>query len=385
MANKPLTVTKNRLITTIKSEWVLLVFLFALLLFPFVMNWITGTGLNEGVTKFWQGQLIIFFIMAVFAMSYDLLMGFGGILSFGHAASFGGGAYAFGLLMKHVVPPITRSYRVMVGSVNITDGLVLLGVFLVVILVSILIGLLFAASSIRLKGAYFAMLTLALGSAMHILVKATDFHKWTGADEGLHGVPVPVWMNPTQNRLTVYIISLVFLVLCYLLMRRMVNSPTGRVIIANRENEDRMRMIGYNPVTYRTIAFVSSSIFAGLAGALYSIWNTSATPTMVSTVMTINALIMTILGGMGTLVGPILGAAIMQTISQFFYTWFGARWPLVFGILFILIVMFLPNGIIGTWRLKKNDVKQGWVRLSNKVFSSKRPQEQEEIVQDVHS
>jgi branched-chain amino acid transport system permease protein len=382
MADKPIALKKNQIMTMIKGEGVLLVFLVVLILFPFAMNLITGTGLNEGVTKFWQGQLIIFFIMAVFAMSYDLLMGFGGILSFGHAASFGGGAYAFGLLMKHVVPPITSNYRVMIGSVNITDMIVLLVVFLVVILVSILIGLLFAASSIRLKGAYFAMLTLALGSAMHILVKATDFHQWTGADEGLHGVPVPYWLNPTQNRLTVYFISLAFLIICYLLMKRMVNSPTGRVIIANRENEDRMRMIGYNPVTYRTIAFVSSSIFAGLAGALYSIWNTSATPTMVSAVMTINALIMTILGGMGTLVGPILGAAIMQTISQFFYTWFGARWPLVFGVLFILIVMFLPYGIIGTWRLRKNDITKLWIRLKNLLFTKSEAVKQEEVTQD---
>jgi branched-chain amino acid transport system permease protein len=381
MANKPLAIKNSHIMTKFKGEGVLLVVLIVLILFPFVMNFITGTGLNEGVTKFWQGQLIIFFIMAVFAMSYDLLMGFGGILSFGHAASFGGGAYAFGLLMKHVVPPITSNYRVMIGSVNITDVIVLLVVFLVVILVSILIGLLFAASSIRLKGAYFAMLTLALGSAMHILVKATDFHQWTGADEGLHGVPVPLWLNPTQNRLTVYFISLAFLVICYLIMKRMVNSPTGRVIIANRENEDRMRMIGYNPVTYRTIAFVSSSIFAGLAGALYSIWNTSATPTMVSAVMTINALIMTILGGMGTLVGPILGAAIMQTISQFFYTWFGARWPLVFGVLFILIVMFLPYGIIGTWRLRKNDIIKVWERLKNLLRSKSEVVKQEEIAQ----
>jgi branched-chain amino acid transport system permease protein len=314
-------------------------------------------------------------------MSYDLLMGFGGILSFGHAASFGGGAYAFALLMKHVVPPITQNYRIMIASVNITYAIVLLAVFLVVLLVSVLIGLLFAATSIRLKGAYFAMLTLALGSAMHMLVKATDFHKWTGADEGLHGVPMPVWLNPTQNRLTVYFISLAFLVICYLLMKRMVNSPTGRVIIANRENEDRMRMIGYNPVTYRTIAFVSSSIFAGFAGALYSIWNASATPTMVSGVMTVNALIITILGGMGTLVGAILGAAIMQVISQFFYTWFGARWPLVFGILFILIVMFLPYGIIGTWRLKKNDIKTGWSRLVDLLIPKRTGSNPEEETQ----
>lgn len=352
--------TKKPFFLRFKDERILLIFFALMLAFPFVMNLVTGSGLNDGITKFWQGQLIIFFIMAVFAMSYDLLIGFGGILSFGHAASFGGGAYTFALLMEHWAPNFMAKYRILIGSLDITEGIVLLIVFLAVILVSILIGLLFSATSIRLKGAYFAMLTLALGTAMFILVKATDFHEWTGADEGLHGVYVPDWINPTQNRLTIYLISLVFLVVCYLVMKRMVNSPTGRVIIANRENEDRMRMIGYNPVLYRTIAFVSASFFAGLAGALYSIWNTSATPTMVSAVTTVNALIMTILGGMGTLVGPILGAAIMQTISQFFYTWFGARWPLVFGVLFILIVMFLPYGIIGTWRMKRNDIKGGW-------------------------
>jgi branched-chain amino acid transport system permease protein len=360
--------TKN-LTKLINNERVMIIFLVLLIAFPFVMNLITGTGLNEGVTKFWQGQLIVFFIMAVFAMSYDLLIGYGGILSFGHAASFGGGAYAFALLMAHWAPNFLGKYRIMIGSLNITEWIVLLIVFLVVLLVSILIGLLYSATSIRLKGAYFAMLTLAINSALFILVKATDFHKWTGADEGLHGVPVPLWLNPTQNRLTVYLIALGFMFVCYLLMKRMVNSPTGRVIIANRENEDRMRMIGYNPVVYRTIAFVSSSVFAGMAGMLYSLWNTSASPTMISTVTTINALIMTILGGIGTLVGPILGAAIMQTISQFFYTWFGARWPLVFGVLFILIVMFLPYGIIGTWRLKKPAIKEGWDRLKQAIIS----------------
>lgn len=369
---------KKSIFTAINGERVLLIFFTLLIAFPFLMNFITGTGLNEGITKFWQGQLIVFFIMAVFAMSYDLLMGYAGVLSFGHAASFGGGAYAFALLMKHWAPTFMSQYRIVLGNVNITDGIVLLFVFMAVIVVSILIGLLFSATSIRLKGAYFAMITLALGSAMHILVKATDFHQWTGADEGLHGVPVPLWLNPTQNRLTVYFISLAFLFICYLLMKRMVNSPTGRVIIANRENEDRMRMIGYNPVTYRTIAFVSSSVFAGLAGALYSIWNTSASPTMISAVMTINALIMTILGGIGTLIGPILGAAIMQTISQFFYTWFGARWPLVFGVIFILIVMFLPYGIIGTWRMKRMGIRQGWNKFKSLLLTKDNTEKQVE-------
>jgi len=154
-------------------------------------------------------------------------------------------------------------------------------------------------------------------------------------------------------------------------MKRFVNSPTGHVIIAIRENEDRIRMIGYNPVIYRTIAFVVASIFAGFAGALYSIWNISASPTMLSVVTTVNALIMAIIGGMGTLVGPIFGAAVSQVIQQFFYTWFGARWPLVFGLLFIVIVMFVPYGIVGTYRLHAADIRQGRERLV-KLFSTRR-------------
>ena len=357
----------------IKRESPFIIFVLLMVAFPFVMNLITGTGLNEGITKFWQGQLITFFIMAVFAMSYDFLIGYGGILSFGHAASFGGGAYTFALLMEHWSPNFMNSYRITLGSFDITEIVVLIIVSVCVLLVSILIGLLFAATSVRLKGTYFAMLTLAIGQAFYIMIKSTDLHQWTGADEGLHGVPVPLWLNPTQNRLTVYIIALVFLFLSYLLMKRITNSTTGRVIIANRENEDRMRMIGYNPVAYRTVAFVVASIFAGLAGMLYSIWNTSATPTMISAVTTVDALIMTILGGMGTLVGPIIGAGISQVIQQFFYTWFGARWPLVFGLLFMLIVIFLPYGIVGTWQLRRLEIRNGWNRLK-RLFSPKNAQ-----------
>ena len=340
-----------------------LIFILLMIAFPFVFNLITGTGLNEGSTKFWQGQFINFFIMAILAMSYDLLMGYGGILSFGHGASFGVGAYTVALLLKHVFPPILASYRVMIGSFNITDLLVLVLVLLAAILTSVLVGLLFSATSIRLKGAYFAMITMAISGAIHILSKATDFAKWTGADEGLHGVSLPDWLNPTLSRPTFYFIALFFLAISYLLIKRITNSPTGRVVIATRENEERVRMIGYNPVSYRTLVFLVASVFSGLAGGLYAMWTTSATPSMTSLTITVNALIMTIMGGMGTLTGPIIGAGIMQIFSQFFYTWFGARWPLVFGVTFILIVMFLPYGIVGTWRMRRLNLKQGWDRL----------------------
>lgn len=334
-----------------------------LILFPYIFAFLSGIPVGQGAAKFWQGQLIVMFIMAVYAMSYDLLLGYTGILSFGHAAFFGGGAYAMALFLTHVAPKVTGDYRIMVGSVNITDFLMVACGFLLALVVAVLLGLLFSAVSSRVKGAYFAMITLAMGQALYILSKATDFVKWTGADEGLHGVPVPAWLNPTQFRLRFYFVALAFMLIMYFVTHRIVNSPTGRVFVAIRENESRVRMIGYNPAVYRSIAFTTAAVIAGLAGALYALWTMSATPTMTALNLTINALIMSMLGGMGTLIGPMLGAGLMEFLGHFFYQWFGARWPLVFGVLFILLVLFLPYGIVGTWQLRRLEVRQGWKRL----------------------
>lgn len=347
----------------IKRHWGELAVVVGLILFPYISGLLSGTSVSQGATKFWQGQLIVMFIMAVYAMSYDLLLGYTGILSFGHAAFFGGGAYAMALFLTHVAPKVTDSYRIMVGSINIADLLMLLVGFLLAVLVAVLLGLLFSAVSSRVKGAYFAMITLAMGQAIHILSKATDFVEWTGADEGLHGVPVPIWLNPTQFRLRFYFVALAFMLIMYLVTRRIVNSPTGRVFVAIRENESRVRMIGYNPAVYRSIAFVTAAVIAGLAGGLYALWTMSATPSMTSSALTINALIMGILGGIGTLIGPMLGAVLREFLGHFFYQWFGARWPLVFGVLFILLVLFLPYGIVGTWRLRRLELRQGWQRF----------------------
>ena len=353
-----------RLRTGVRKEWPALLLLAGLILFPFVFSWFSSSTVYEGPPKFWQGQLILVFIMAVFAMSYDLLMGYVGILSFGHAAFFGGGAYAVALFLTHVAPGIAARYRItFIGGLDITGPLLLLAAVLLAIAVSILLGLLFSVVSARVSGVYFAMITLAIGEAIHILSKATDFVEWTGADQGLHGVPIPPWINPTQHRLRFYFIALAFAVLMYLAARRIVNSPTGRVFVAVRENESRTRMIGYNPAVFRTWAFVISAIIAGLAGALFSLWTSSATPTMTGSNTTIDALIMTILGGTGTLIGPMLGAALMEISGHFFYQWFGARWPLVFGLIFIALVMFLPYGIVGTWQRRSLQIKRGWRRL----------------------
>lgn len=357
--NQPVSLQRTSLFNHLRQEWVGVLVLLLLAGFPFLFAWFSGTSVTDGPSRFWQGLMITFFIMAVYAMSYDLLIGYTGILSFGHAAFFGGGAYTMALWLTHAVPSISSQYRITLpGGANITEVILfIVGILLVVLMVTLL-GLLFSAASARVRGVYFAMISLAMAESLHILSKATDFVRWTGADEGLHGVPVPAWINPTQNRLLFYFVALGFALLMYLIMRRIVDSPAGRVFIAIRENESRVRMIGYNPVVFRSIAFVTAAIIAGLAGALFSLWNMSATPTMTGAIMTINALIMTILGGIGTLIGPVLGAGLMQIAGQFFYQWFGPRWPLVFGLIFIALVIFLPYGVIGTWRQKQFALKE---------------------------
>lgn len=277
------------------------------------------------------------------------------------------------LFFQHVAPPIASRYQVFLpGNINITEALLFIAALLLVMIVASLLGLLFSAVSLRVRGTYFAMVTMAIAEAIFILSKATDFVNWTGADEGLHGVPYPVWLNPTQYRLRFYFLALIFLLVMYFLLKRVVASPTGRVFVALRENESRVRMIGFNPGTFRTLAFVISAIAAGLAGAFYSLWNLGATPTMTSMATTINGLIMTILGGMGTLVGPILGAGLLQIFGQFLYQWFGPRWPMVFGLIFIALVIFLPYGIVGTYRMRRFQMKRGWQQLFNTVRTDKK-------------
>lgn len=347
-----------------KKNWLSLLILALGILFPFIYALLSGQKATSGPASYWQGQLIAFFIMAVYAMSYDILIGYTGILSFGHAAFFGSGAYAMALFWKHVAPDFISKYNVTLpGGANITEISLLIVSILIVIVISILLGLLFSATSARVRGVYFAMITLAIADAIYLLSKATDFSKWTRADEGLHGFMIPAWLNPTSHRLQFYFLMLAFCVIVFLVLRRITESPTGRLFTALRENENRVSMIGYNPVTYRAISFMVSAVVAGLAGAMWSIWNNSATPSMTSALTTINALIMTIMGGLGTLIGPILGAGLMQIFGQFLSQWFGQRWPLVFGIIFIGLVMFLPYGIVGTFRMKKASWQQGWTRL----------------------
>ncbi|MBI4315934.1 MAG: branched-chain amino acid ABC transporter permease [Chloroflexi bacterium] len=322
--------------------------LLVLVLFPFAMALITGQPVTEGAPKFWQGMLAQMFILAVYAMSYDLLLGYTGILSFGHAMFFGTGAYLTGILLKHAGWPLWQ-----VG----------LAVMAAAVLQSLLVGLL----SLRVRGVYLAMVTLAFAQMFFILSEATDFAQWTGAEDGLHSIPAPRWMNPTDERLRFYFISLAFCVAIYLIVRRVVESPAGKVMIAIRENENRAQMIGYNTFVYKLLAVMLSGVLAALSGLMNALWNLNANPTMLSVGVTINALLMTIIGGVGTLVGPMLGAAILQLLGYWLNAFFGPRWPLIFGIVFVLIVLFLPYGVVGTWQMRGASWRSTWAERRRRL------------------
>jgi branched-chain amino acid transport system permease protein len=337
-----------------------LIVLVLLALFPFVAGLTIGdpgalapdAGLLEtlmqraesGYAKFWQGMLIQMFILGIFAMSYDVLLGYTGILSFGHAMFFGTGGYTVAILIgKHVEWAL---------------GWALLAVIGIALIQSLIFGML----SLRVKGVYLAMVTLAFAEMFFILAEAGDFRKYTGADDGLHGFPVPDYLSATDYRTRFYYLALVLFVVVFLAARRLVNSPTGRVMIATRDNESRATMIGYNTVWYKLAAFVAAGVFAALAGSLSALYNVSITPATLGTIKTIDALAMTIIGGVGTLIGPIMGATIVQLLGYWLERWFGSTWTLIYGTIFMLIVIFLPFGIVGTIRARSFRWRAGWKR-----------------------
>jgi branched-chain amino acid transport system permease protein len=334
-----------------------LILLVVLALFPFLAGALLGDpeavgsdvrGLarlvalaETGQAKFWQGMVIQMLILAVFAMSYDLLLGYTGIISFGHAMFYGTGGYVVGLLVKHA---------------GWSAGAAVGAVLLVALGQSLIIG----ALSLRVKGVYLAMVTLAFAEFFYILAEATDFRQYTGADDGLHGIYPPPFLSPTDHRTGFYFLVLVFFVAMYLAAQRLVDSPTGRVMVAIRENEQRATMLGYNTFLYKLVALVAAGIMAALAGALNAFFNLGVTPAVLSVGTTIDVLAMTIIGGAGTLSGPVLGAAIVHLLGYWLNRLFGPTWVLLFGITFILIVVFLPYGVVGTVQARSWRWRAAW-------------------------
>ncbi|MBI4731631.1 MAG: branched-chain amino acid ABC transporter permease [Chloroflexi bacterium] len=322
----------------------------AMVLLPFITSLISGQSISNllanesGMAKFVQGLAIEIFILALYALSYDLILGVTGLLSFGHAMFFAVGAYLTGILLK--------SFG---WSLWATLGMVLVA--------AIIQAILFAVVLPRVQGVTFALVTLGIASVFYIVIQSHEMSAYAGADVGLQGVVAPEFINAADHRMRFYFVTLGLLIGMYLLYKRFVNSPTGRVCIAIRENEKRALMLGYNTFYFKLIALTLASITAALAGCLHALFQPIVSPHTASMGFTIAALLMTLIGGVGTLSGALVGAAIYRLLEYGLKNIFGEQATFLLGVVYVLIVLFLPYGIIGTWKLRALQIRSGWQRL----------------------
>lgn len=335
------------------NGWHVLAFML-LIAIPFFIAWQTESSVCErGRAFFWQSIFIDIFILSILALSYNLMFGFAGVVSFGHAAFFGMGAYTVGLLMLHL-------------------EWVWWAAVLAAFLLGVVIALIKGFVGLRIKGLYFALFTLAFAEVFFILAGNRILVNLTGAEDGFT-FDVPDFLNVTQNRLFFYYLALMAMVAAFLLIRRLMNSPTGRVLHALRENEERAQMLGYNTFYFKLIAIIVAGVLATGAGVLRGIALKGASPNVLGLDFTITPLLMVIVGGLGTYAGPAVGAFSLHLLEQFLRDTIvtvgeteiniGERWALILGVVFILIVMVFPQGIVGTWYNKGLNTRAGWRRL----------------------
>jgi branched-chain amino acid transport system permease protein len=266
-------------------------------------------------------------IYGVFAMSLDLLLGYTGLPSLGHAAYFGTAAY--------VVAIFATEYQT-----GFWTCLVL------ALAVTILMGALFGLVAIRAAGVYFLMITLALGMVVWGL--AFRWVSVTKGDNGISSVPRPSLGLPWAftNQTAFYYLTLVVFLLAFGLLCLIVRSPFGMSLRGIRESERRMRSLGYNVWLHKYLAFILAAGFAGLAGVLWGYYNGFVSPTDVQLITSVETLLMVALGGPGTLVGPAIGAGAIVFLKNFVSV-YTRRWLLILGGVYIGVILFAPRGILG--------------------------------------
>ncbi len=298
--------------------------------------------------KFYVQLFTKILIMAIFAMSLDLVVGYTGLISFGHAAFFGTAGYILAL--------VAPQYQA--ANLWLTLALALAG--------SAALALIIGALVLRTSGIYFIMVTLAFAQMLFFLFHDT---RMGGGSDGIYIHVRPVadiagWQPfSLENFIHYYYLVLVLAAATFLLLSRVLGSLFGRVLVGIRVNEHRMRSLGYPPFRYKLACFVLSGTLAGLAGYLATVQFGFVNPDMLGWHLSGSVLMMVILGGMGTLVGPALGAMVLLLLELAFQSLpavgtlnIGKHWQLLMGGFIVLVVLALPNGLIGllgSWRRQK--------------------------------
>ena len=297
-----------------------------LLLFtmPWWLNWIGGyTQLGSRVL-----------ILALAAMSLNFLLGYTGVLSFGHAAYFGLGVYGAGLTIKYLVPSTLAGM-----AVGVAVGIVAAAIV--------------GALIVRLRGIYFAMVTIAFGQVFYFI--AYRWNNVTGGDDGLsgwHRLPIDlgfVRLDILHNDLAFFYTILAFFAVAVAIMAALLRSPFGRTLVAIRENERRARFLGIPVDRHIWLSWVISCTFVSLAGTLYALLNNFADPHDLRWDQSGDFVIMAVLGGMRSFWGPLVGAAIFVVLQDYISSQ-TENWMSFIGLVFVLVVLFFPRGVLGMLR-----------------------------------
>ena len=266
-------------------------------------------------------------IFALFAMSLDLLLGYTGLASLGHAAYFGVAAYTVGLLALKADASLWLALPAGLLAAGVTAAF-------------------FGLLALRARGSYFLMITLALAQVLWAI--AFSWRSMTGGDDGLPNIPRPElplpW--PLADSTPFYYFVLLVAGAAAVLLARIVRSPFGYALRGIRESESRMLALGYNVWRYKYLAFVLAGLFAGLAGCLYVYYNRFVSPEYIHVVRSAEVLLMVILGGAGTLVGPAIGAGVIVLLENVISA-HTQRWLMVLGAVYVVVTLFAPRGLMG--------------------------------------
>jgi len=293
----------------IRYWWLGLIFI-AMLFLPLIIG------------EFWIHVAIEILILGLFAVSFNMIFGYMGQLSFGHEAYFGVGAYATGLLLVKTAVPLPAALAVSM----VTAGL---------------LALVIGYFCVRLTGIYFAILTMAFGQMLYYII--FQWYSFTGGDDGLQGIVPPEWLMSASAYyyFTPFIVTAALIVMWFIS-----ESPFGYTMRSIRENADRTRFIGINVSNYMLINFVVAGMFAGLAGGLLGPFNRSIAPDLCNWHQSGVPVFMTVIGGPLGFFGPMIGSVI-YTFLFAFVTGFTEYWPLTIGLLIVFVVLFIPGGVLG--------------------------------------
>lgn len=280
-------------------------------------------------------ELLIF---GLFAMSLDIIMGYTGMISFGHAAFFGTGAYVTAFILLNFNLPLLLT--IFAGA-----------------MASSIIALPIGYLCTRATGVYFAMLTLAFAQMIYTI--AFKWYSVTGGSDGMAGIPrTNLWFGivDLNSPVAFYYFVFITVTLSFFICRKMIESPFGKTLQAIRENERKVESLGINTKKFRVLSFLIAAFFGGLAGSLFSPFAGFASPEILFWLYSGTCLIMLVIGGVGTLLGPIIGAMIFITLEEIISS-YTENWMVFTGIVFVFIVLFFPGGVVGffssLWKQRK--------------------------------